>query len=116
MCKPKTNGRATLLATKEGGNANKDLAEGDEWLLEFDYDGFNAELKALGKTLENEQGESDVQHLNKMISWGNCLAICGFLSMGFSVNVFSIACISTFVFSRWTMIAHVSGLNRTFRP
>jgi hypothetical protein len=111
MCKPKTDGRAALLAAKNGHGCDTKLADSDQWLEDFDYEGFNAELKVLGKKLEAEQGDEDVHHLNKMIMWANGLAAAGLLTMGFSVNLFSIFCISTFVFARWTMIAHVSLLS-----
>ena len=85
---------------------NLELKKGEEWLVDFDLNAFAADINALGKKLEQEQGEADVRHLNKMILWSNICAAVGFLSMGFSVNIISIVALSTFTFTRWTMIAH----------
>lgn len=82
------------------------LAEGDEWIEKFDFEGFSEEIRELGKKLEAEQGPDDVAHLNKMIGWSNRFAIIGLLSMGFGVNPISVVCLSLYTFSRWTMIAH----------
>jgi Fatty acid desaturase len=82
------------------------LQQGDEWLEKFDFEGFRAEIQALGKKLEAEQGPADVKHLNKMVMWSNVCAAIGLLTMGFCINPISIIGISTFTFSRWTMIAH----------
>jgi len=89
---------ATIASTK--------LEKGDEWLATFDFEGFRAEIQALGKKLEAEQGPVDVLHLSKMVMWSNTLAFIGLVTMGFGINPVSIIGISTFTFSRWTMIAH----------
>jgi hypothetical protein len=83
-----------------------ELKEGDEWIEKFDFEGFSKEIRALGKKLESEQGPADVAHLNKIVMWSNCLAAVGLLTMGFGVNPVSIACLSLYTFSRWTMVAH----------
>jgi fatty acid desaturase len=99
MCKSSEN-KAALLNDKE-------LQEkGNEWIEKFDYDGFYKEIRALGKKLELAQGPADVAHLNKMIMWSNTCAAVGLLSMGFGVNAISVAGLSLYTFSRWTMIAH----------
>lgn len=85
---------------------NADLKPGEEWLEKFDLNAFAADINALGKKLEQEQGDDDVRHLNKMIMWSNLFAAFGLLTMGISVNIFSVIALSTFTFSRWTMIAH----------
>ena len=84
----------------------KDLAEGDEWIADFDFAGFADEIKILGKKLESEQGPADVDHLNKMILWSNSFAAVGLLSMGLGVNPITVMCLSMYTFTRWTMIAH----------
>jgi len=38
--------------------------------------------------------------------WSNICGLVGFAMMGFGVNIYSIVGLSTFTFSRWTMIAH----------
>jgi fatty acid desaturase len=83
-----------------------DLKEGEEWIETFDLDAFTADIHALGKKLESEQGEDDVRHLNKIIGWSNLCAAVGFMTMGHSVNLIAIVALSTWTFSRWTIIAH----------
>jgi fatty acid desaturase len=41
-----------------------------------------------------------------MVLWSNMCGIIGFLTMGFGVNPVAIIGLSTFTFTRWTMIAH----------
>lgn len=85
---------------------NADLKQGEEWIEKFDIDAFAADINALGKKLEQEQGPADVKHLQRMVMWSNICAAVGLLTMGFSVNILTIFALSTFTFSRWTMIAH----------
>jgi len=82
------------------------LRREDMWITDFDVKGFTEEIRALGETLEKQQGEEDVRHLRKMVAWSNACAAIGLLTMGFGVNVVSIIGLSTFTFTRWTMIAH----------
>jgi len=100
MCRP-TNTETTTVSPE-----NEQLAKGDEWIKTFDVDAFTNEIKNLGKKLENEQGEADVRHLNKMIAWSNMCAFVGLVTMGLGVNIVSIVALSTWTFTRWTMIAH----------
>jgi hypothetical protein len=85
---------------------NNEIQPGEEWIEKLDINAFAADITALGKRLEAEQGKDDVRHLNKMIMWSNVCAALGLLTMGIRVNLFSIVTLSTFTFSRWTMIAH----------
>lgn len=82
------------------------LKKGDEWIADLDITAFRADIKKLGDELEKNQGEEDVRHLNKMIMWSHTCGIVGFLAMGWSVNLLAILGLSTFTFTRWTMIAH----------
>lgn len=82
------------------------LARGDEWVESFDYDAFTADIKQLGDELEKQQGPADVAHLKKMVMWSNMCALVGFATMGYSVNFLTIFALSTFTFTRWTMVAH----------
>jgi fatty acid desaturase len=63
-------------------------------------------MKRLGDELERNQGEADVHHLNKMILWSNVLGLVGMMTMGFGVGIVPVVALSTFTFTRWTMIAH----------
>ena len=82
------------------------LAKCDEWIKTYDHDAFTADMKKLGDELEKNQGEADVRHLNKMIMWSNICGLVGMLTMGLGVGIIPVVGLSTFTFSRWTMIAH----------
>lgn len=82
------------------------LAKENQWLEKFDLEGFTADIKELGDTLEKNQGPDDVRHLNKMVAWSNICGIVGVVMMGFGVNLWAIVGLSTCTFTRWTMIAH----------
>ena len=83
-----------------------ELKDGEEWIEALDLKSFTEEIKALGDKLEKQQGDDDVRHLNKIVGWSNLCAAVGILTMGLSVNLVSIVALSTWTFSRWTMIAH----------
>lgn len=87
-------------------SASEELQKGDEWISSFDLKSFTEEIRALGDKLEQEQGDADVRHLNKIVGWSNLCAAVGLLTMGFGINLISIVALSTWTFSRWTMIAH----------
>jgi fatty acid desaturase len=78
----------------------------EAWIKTFDLNAFAKDIRELGDTLEKQQGDDDVRHLNKMIMWSNLCAAVGFLTMGMSVNIVAIVALSTWTFTRWTMIAH----------
>ena len=82
------------------------LAKCDEWVKDFDFDAFTADMKRLGDELEKNQGPADVKHLNKMIMWSNVCGIVGMLTMGLGVHIVPIVALSKFTFTRWTMVAH----------
>lgn len=56
------------------------------------------------------QTAADVAHLNKIIMWSNSCALVGIVTMGldhsFLVRMVAVIALSTWTFSRWTMIAH----------
>jgi fatty acid desaturase len=87
-------------------NGPEQLKREDQWVESFDVVAFTADIKALGDELEKQQGEADVRHLNKIVGWSNACAAVGLLTMGLGVNLVSIIALSTWTFSRWTMIAH----------
>ena len=52
------------------------LATDDRWIASLDLNGFAAELKSLGKTLADNQGAADVEHLHKIVRWSRtCTAV-----------------------------------------
>ena len=83
-----------------------ELNKDDKWIADFDIRAFTADIKKLGKDLHKNQGKEDVQHLDKMILWGNAIGLIGCVTMGFNVSFLSAFCLSTATFVRWTMIAH----------
>jgi fatty acid desaturase len=78
----------------------------DEWLSTYNHDAFTADMKRLGDELEKNQGQADVRHLKKMVLWSNLCGVVGMATMGFGVSILPIVALSTFTFTRWTMIAH----------
>lgn len=80
------------------------LKDDEEWIKKFDVNEFAADIRDLGERLKKEQGPDDVRHLHKMVMWSNICALVGFATMGFSVNLVAIVALSTWTFSRWTMI------------
>ena len=93
------------VTTRSRGGAEQ-LKKEDKWVEDFDVVAFTADIKALGDELEKQQGDADVRHLNKMIGWSNACAAVGLLTMGLGVNFVSVFALSTWTFTRWTMIAH----------
>jgi len=91
---------------QNAATAQLKLADDEAWIEKFDLAAFQADIKALGDELEKGQGEDDVRHLKKMVMWSNMCALVGFLAMGHSVNLLAIVGLSTWTFTRWTMIAH----------
>lgn len=99
MCAPPTPTSAPMLTAPV-------LDKGDEWVKSFDYDGFTADIRKMGEELEKNQGPRDVAHLKKMVLWSNLCGLVGLATMGMGVHFLPIAAMSTFTFTRWTMIAH----------
>jgi fatty acid desaturase len=86
--------------------SSPELKKDEEWMKSFDLVAFSADIKALGDKLEKHQGPADVRHLNKMVMWSNLCAAVGLLTMGYKINIITIFALSTWTFTRWTMIAH----------
>lgn len=82
------------------------LAKEDEWIEKLDLEGFGREMRALGAEMRAQQGEADVAHLNKVLSWNWMLTVAGVATLGLSPNPFTVLCLSTAWFFRWTMIGH----------
>lgn len=91
------------------------LAAEDQWIANLDYEGFGKEVTALGKELQKEAGQADVDHLKKMVSWRNACAVFGLATCWMEPNFLTVAALSTWTYSSWTMIAHHTchgGYNR----
>ena len=102
--------RAAAAATVSGIAPGAASATGyDEWASTLDYTAFRAEVHALGNELEKGQGDADISHLKKMIAWSNACGLLGVLTMWMSNplgRLLSIAGLSTWTCTRWTMIGH----------
>ena len=89
--------------------APANLAAEDEWIRDLDLDGFGADIKELGKSLQAGQGAADLAHLNKIVNWTRiCLALGG-LSLWCSPNPFTVFFLSTAICARWLCIGHHVG-------
>jgi len=92
-------------ATLEPQVAAPTAAE-DAWIARTDLAAFKKDCQALGSRLEAEQGEADVKHLHKMVRWSNACGLIGLLTMWMAPNPITVAALSLWSMSRWTMIAH----------
>mmetsp|Transcript_4771 Transcript_4771/g.8480 ORF Transcript_4771/g.8480 Transcript_4771/m.8480 type:complete len:425 (-) Transcript_4771:92-1366(-) len=88
------------------GGEMASVAPEDEWITKLDLKAFGEEVRELGNKLQKAQGADDVKHLNKILRWNWMFTILGVGSMWMTPNVFTVTCLSTALFSRWTMIGH----------
>lgn len=96
-------------------SSNAASSDSHDWIRNMDYDGFAAEVTALGKELQKEGGQDDVDHLNKILSWRDFAAILGVATMWLPLNPISVVALSTWTYASWTMVAHHTchgGYNR----
>lgn len=87
----------------------------DKWIESLDFDEFGKEVTALGKELQANTGQEDVDHLNKMVDWRNIAAVIGVSTMWMEPNFITVLALSTWTYASWTMIAHHTshgGYNR----
>ena len=98
-----------VIQTTEVSGSSYDatvLAKEDAWIGKFDHDGFKEDVRALGKALAEQQGQADVDHLNKIIRWTRICTWGGALTMCYCVNPISIYMLSLGIMTRWAIIAH----------
>jgi fatty acid desaturase len=91
------------------------LAPEDSWVANLDYSAFAKDVNELGKELLKETGDADVKHLYKIVGWRNAAALIGLTTVWMGPNPITIAALSTWTYSSWTMIAHHTchgGYNR----
>lgn len=98
---PATGAPAVDVALRPG-----ELEPEDAWIADVDLDAFQRDVMALGRELKAEQGEEDMAHLRKIISWSNLCGVIGVLSVVLPLNPITVLALSTWTMSRWTMIAH----------
>eukprot|EP00985_Skeletonema_marinoi_P008626 scaffold3945_cov134-Skeletonema_marinoi.AAC.4 len=106
---------ATSLHSTVPSSPTFKLDPQDAWIEQLDYAGFAKEVTALGKELQKNTGQADVDHLNKIVSWRNIAAAIGVSTMWMPPNPLTIIALSTWTYASWTMIAHHAchgGYNR----
>jgi len=80
-----------------------------EWRKNLDLKAWADEVRAVEKEFRQNQGEEDVKHMKKMLTWSYVLYAIGLATAGFAVlpwNPISALCLSTAICVRWTMIGH----------
>ena len=82
------------------------LSKEDEWIANLDYEGFGKEVAELGKRIQKQGGQADVEHLNKIVGWRDAAALVGLATMWMGPNPLTVLALSTWTYSSWTMIAH----------
>jgi len=82
------------------------LAPEDKWVADWDHEAFRKDVDELGNRLAAEQGPADIQHLKRMCFWSNACAAIGVGTAWMAPNPVTVFCISAWIMSRWTMIAH----------
>ena len=75
------------------------LAKEDEWVANLDYEGFGKEVAELGKRLQKEGGQDDVDHLNKIVSWRDAAAWIGLATMWMNPNPLTVLALSTWTYA-----------------
>jgi hypothetical protein len=89
-----------------GSDAGEHVAE---WRRNLDLKAWADEVRAVERKYRNDQGEDDIQHLNKILNFSYALYAVGLLTAGFAAlpwNPISAVCLSTSICARWTMVGH----------
>eukprot|EP00440_Ansanella_granifera_P043519 gb/GFBE01047173.1/.p1 GENE.gb/GFBE01047173.1/~~gb/GFBE01047173.1/.p1 ORF type:complete len:509 (+),score=88.99 gb/GFBE01047173.1/:1-1527(+) len=90
----------------------------DQWIVDLDLQGFGREMAELGHRLRAEQGQADLDHLQRVVFWSDVCAFVGLATMWLSPNLLTVMALGLWTHSRWTMVAHHSihgGYNRLSR-
>ena len=122
ITKPSTSKKTTANAVaipfpnvETSGAFGTTLAKEDQWIANLDYEGFGKEVAELGKRIQRQGGQDDVDHLNKIVGWRDAAAWVGIATMWLNPNPLTILALSTWTYASWTMIAHHTchgGYNR----
>jgi len=74
----------------------------------YDIKNIESELKLIYKKAKNIDKNIQNEHLNKIIFFTNLFRILGIFTMWYSVNIFTVICLSLYIVAQWTIIAHHS--------
>ena len=96
----------SLIADEETKELLPPLAPEDAWISNLDFDAFRKDVHSLGKELEKETGGKDLEHFNKIVLWRNLAAFVGLGTVWMDPNLFTIAALSTWTYTSWTIIGH----------
>lgn len=61
-------------------------------------------MTALGRSLQQNTGEEDVKHLNKIVEWRDLACGIGVATMWMDPNPLTVVALSTWTYASWTMI------------
>ena len=78
----------------------------DSWIERLDLKAFGADVRELGRRLATSEGEADLQHFEKLRRWSDGCGLLGVATMALPLNPLTVFLLSTYIFSRWAMIAH----------
>lgn len=112
---PRTRTPLRAIAIPPTGQTPANLDSKDLWIANLDYDGFGKEVTALGKEIQAQGGQADVDHLNKILDWRNAAALIGLATVWATPNPLTVLALSTWTYASWTMVAHHTchgGYNR----
>ena len=80
------------------------ISDRDAWIVNLDYPSFAREVTALGRSLQQNTGEEDVKHLNKIVEWRDLACGIGVATMWMDPNPLTVVALSTWTYASWTMI------------
>ena len=86
--------------------SERSINPSEEWIDQLNLPAFGAEVRALGRRLRECEGAEDLDHFRKVRRWSDALGLVGVATMWLPLNPLTVAALSTWIYSRWTMIAH----------
>jgi fatty acid desaturase len=72
-----------------------------------DLDGFMRELREIGKDVEADMGQADIDHLKKLERWGRACTVAGSALAGIAPNPVSMVLLALGRGARWMLMHHI---------